>query len=84
MKLKHIIPQLIRSRRIRQFGHARLVRLPDGQHQLIGGSDADRAAAFEWATLFAHEIVFAHFDHGEKARCLPRTAGLERRLQPSL
>jgi hypothetical protein len=35
---------------------------------LIGGSDSDRAAAFEWASLFAHEIVFTHFCREEPAR----------------
>ena len=50
-----------RSRLIRQFGQARLVRLPNGQHELIGGTDADRAAAYEWSSMFAHEIVFTHF-----------------------
>jgi hypothetical protein len=39
------------------------VKLPNGEHELIGGSDADRAAVFEWVSLFAHEIVFTHFLH---------------------
>jgi hypothetical protein len=61
MKLNNLIPLRCRNRLVRQFGQARLVRRPNGQHELIGGTDADRAAAFEWASLFAHEIVFTHF-----------------------
>jgi hypothetical protein len=66
MKLKNLIPQRFRTRVIRQFGQARLIRLPNGQHELIGGTDADRAAAFEWSSLFAHEIVFTHFHREAK------------------
>jgi hypothetical protein len=68
MKLKNIIPQRFRSRLVRQFGQAKLVRLPNGQHELIGGTDADRVAAYEWSSLFAHEIVFTHFHREEPAR----------------
>ena len=45
-------------RRIQQFGQARLVRLHNGRHELIGGSAAGGNAAKEWASLFAREIVF--------------------------
>jgi hypothetical protein len=51
---------------IRQFGKAKLIKLATGQHELIGGTDADRASAFEWASLIAHEIVFTHY-HREAA-----------------
>lgn len=61
MKLKHLIPRRHRQQVIQQFGGAKLVRLPNHQHELIGGTDADRTAAFDWASLFAHEIVFTHF-----------------------
>ena len=61
MKLKNLIPQRHRRQLVRQPGEACLVRLPNGQHELIGGTDADRTAAFEWTSLFAHEIVFTHF-----------------------
>jgi hypothetical protein len=57
MKLKSLIPLRHRTKLIRQFGQAKLVKLPNGQHELIGGSNADRNDAFEWASLFAHEIV---------------------------
>jgi hypothetical protein len=40
---------------------------------LIGGFDADRTAAFEWTSLFAHEIVFTHFHCDAQTPC--RTAG---------
>lgn len=58
MKLKNLIPQRFRTRIVRQFGQARLIRLPNGRHELIGGTDSDRVAAFEWVSLFAHEILF--------------------------
>ena len=61
MKLKNLIPLRYRTKIIQQFGQAKLVKLPNGQHELLGGTDADRTAAFEWASLFAHEIVFTHF-----------------------
>ena len=68
MKLKNLIPLRYRTTLIRQFGEAKLVKLPNGQHELIGGTDQDRTAAFEWASLFAHEIVFTHFHREEPAR----------------
>ena len=40
------------------FGRARLVRQPNGRHELMGGSDADGTEAREWCSLFAPEIVF--------------------------
>ena len=75
MKLKNLIPLRYRTKLIQQFGQAKLVKLPNGQHELIGGSDQDRTAAFEWASLFAHEIVFTHFQRQEpthKPLCFPR------------
>lgn len=68
MKLKNLIPLHYRPKLIRQFGDAKLVKLPNGQHELIGGTDSDQIAAFEWASLFAHEIVFKHFHREEPAR----------------
>ena len=73
MKLKNIIPQRCRSRLIRQFGHARLIRLSNGEHELIGGTNADRTSAFEWVSLFAHEIVFTHY-HRESKPAVGRIA----------
>jgi hypothetical protein len=61
MKSKNLIPFCHRAKIIRQFGVAKLVKLSNGQHELIGGSNADRTAAFEWVSLFAHEIVFTHY-----------------------
>jgi hypothetical protein len=61
MKLNHIIPQPLTGQVIQQFGEAKLIRQRNGEHALIGGSSADRMAAFEWVSLFAHEIVFTHF-----------------------
>ena len=68
MKLKNLIPLRYRTKQIRQFGDAKLVKLPNGQHELIGGTDANRTAAFEWTSLFAHEIVFTHFHHEAPSR----------------
>lgn len=77
MKLNRIIPQRITGTLIRRFGGARLVRQPNGQHELIGGTAADRAAALEWVSLFAHEIVFTHSPgrtdlSARRGPCLPR------------
>ena len=82
MNLKNIIPLRFRSRLIRQFGDAKLIRRPNGQHELVGGTDADRADAFEWSSLFAHEIVFTHFHREDHARSRPRKPGFAPRLQP--
>ncbi len=46
-------------RLVATFGQARLVRLPAGRYELQGGSAADVAAAREWCSLFAPEIVFS-------------------------
>ncbi len=81
MKLKHLFPHRCRSRVVRQFGDATLIRQPNGQHEPLGGTDADRAAAFEWTSLFAHEIVFSHFFRDGQSRCHPRRLlGSPRRL----
>lgn len=66
MRLKNLIPQHYRRQLVRQFGEASLVRLSNGQHEFIGGIDVDRTAAFEWTSLFAHEIVFTHFHRNSK------------------
>ena len=59
MKLKHLFPELEKSegRLIASFGEARLVKSLRGTYQLIGGTQADRSQAFEWISLFMHEIV---------------------------
>jgi len=40
------------------FGNARLVKRLNGKFELLGGTDADRADAKEWCSLFLHEAVF--------------------------
>jgi hypothetical protein len=82
MKLKNIIPQRQHKQLIRQFGQAKLVKLSNGQHELLGGSDNDRSAAFEWSSLFAHEIVFTHFHREPKTYCRSRKPLFPSRLQP--
>lgn len=61
MKLKSIFWQRSNGTVVQRFGQARLIRHRNGEHELMGGNSADRMAAFEWASLFAHEIVFTHF-----------------------
>jgi len=82
MKLKNLIPLRYRTKLIRQFGQAKLVKFPNGQHELLGGSDAERTAAFEWVSLFAHEIVFTHFHREPKTQCRSREILFPSRLQP--
>jgi hypothetical protein len=43
---------------INRFGNALLVQHTGRKNELVGGSDGDYTAAKEWASLFAHEIVF--------------------------
>jgi hypothetical protein len=43
---------------IAHFGAAELVRHSDGHHELRRGNPAEHAAAREWYSLFAPEIVF--------------------------
>jgi hypothetical protein len=59
MKLNHFITNRNTGRVIQEFGGAKLVRHPNGKHELVGGSRADLTAANEWVSLFAHEIVFS-------------------------
>src|ERR1035437_3527486 len=40
------------------FGSARLVKKAGGRHELIGDTADHHAAAREWCSLFAPEIVF--------------------------
>jgi len=41
---------------IATFGDARLVKRLTGKLELVGGTDQDRAAAKEWASLFLPEV----------------------------
>jgi hypothetical protein len=84
MNLKNIIPQRYRSQVVRQFGDAKLIRRRNGQHELVGGTDTDRADAFEWSSLFAHEIVFTHFHREDQARRRPEKAWLTLQLEHAL
>jgi hypothetical protein len=84
MKLKNLVPLRYRQKVIQQFGDAKLIRTSNGQHELIGGTNADRAAAYEWASLFAHEIVFTHFQNQNHGQCRSRKILFTARLQPAL
>ena len=77
---ENIIPQRYRNQVVRKFGAAKLIRQPNGQHELVGGTDADRANAFEWSSLFAHEIVFTHFHREDHARSRPRQSHFKMRF----
>ena len=83
MKLKNLIPQHYRQQVVHQFGDAKIVRYSNGLHELISGTDTDRAAAFEWSSLFAHEIVFTHFHREVKTRH-SRKPVFTPRLQPAM
>ena len=60
MKMKKFLwfPKL-EGETIAMSGAARLVRNLDGRHELIGGTNEQHAAAREWISLFAHDIVLA-------------------------
>ncbi|HTI71901.1 MAG TPA: hypothetical protein VMF06_18135 [Candidatus Limnocylindria bacterium] len=42
---------------VAHFGDARLIRLPDGSYDLVGGTENDLIAAQEWVGFFLHEAV---------------------------
>jgi len=44
---------------VARFGAAHLVRHFDGPYELVGGTPDDQAAAREWCSLFAPEVVFS-------------------------
>jgi|GEM_PF-1055869 len=54
---------------LQRFGAAQLVRHPDGRHELLGGTTADHAAAHEWISLFAHDIVLASTRRTAPRKC---------------
>ena len=61
-----------------------MIRQTNCQHELVGGTDADRVEAIEWSSIFAHEMVFMHFHREDYARNRPRKPWLASRLQPAL
>ena len=82
MKLNHLVPHRVTGHIVQQFGTARLVKHRNGQHELIGGTTADRADAFEWVSLFAHEIVFTHIHRQPVPDCRPRRKLPSRMVAP--
>jgi hypothetical protein len=50
---------LFRPTTIARFGRACLVKHFDGPYELRGGTAEERAAAREWCSLFAPQVVFA-------------------------
>ena len=60
MKIKNIAKRIVNTAKvINRFGNAWLIRRANGRHELIGGTDGDFTAAKEWASLFAHDVVFS-------------------------
>jgi hypothetical protein len=60
MKIKTITKRIVNTAKvINHFGNAWLIRRANGRHELIGGTDSDFTAAKEWASLFAHDVVFS-------------------------
>jgi len=58
MKIRHFFPDLGNEGEvIANFGDAQLVKTLDCKYELRGGSDADRASAQEWISMFMHEAV---------------------------
>jgi hypothetical protein len=51
-----------RARIIGQFGEGTLVEHANGRHELVGGRPGDLTAAQEWASMFAHELVFSQVE----------------------
>ena len=62
MKLMQRLQQrLNRSEKIvRQFGQAKLIRQPEGRHELVGGTAEDRANARDYIAFFQHEVVLSN------------------------
>ncbi len=52
MKLRNPLARRHSQEVVRQFGDALLIRNSNGQHELIGGTNADRTAAFEWVGIY--------------------------------
>jgi len=83
MKLKEIMAQRLRQLIVAQFGDAKLIRHLNGHHELVGGTKVDRAAALEWSSLFAHEIVFTPTQRKEIGRYRPLKRWRNRQFQPA-
>ncbi len=69
---------------VARFGPARLVKNFDGRHELIGGTAEHHAAAREWCSLFAPEVVFQSAESSAQT-CSPtaRSAFYSRRAARS-
>jgi dissimilatory sulfite reductase (desulfoviridin) alpha/beta subunit len=77
MKIKTIGKRIVNTAKvINRFGSAWLIRRANGRHELIGGTVGDFTAAKEWASLFAHDIVFSRPVKREQQRRFPFAARL--------
>lgn len=74
MKLRNLLSSILDTHEIRRFGHAQLVCRRNGRHELLGGSPSDLAAAREWVSLFAHEIVFTPSRSCARRNCRQESA----------
>jgi hypothetical protein len=71
MKIRHLFPEIGNDGEvIAYFGDARLVKTLDCKYELRGGSNADRASAQEWISMFMHEAVLVVPGRGEST--MPR------------
>lgn len=71
MKIRHLFPDIgIDDEVIAYFGDARLVKTLNCKYELRGGSNADRASAQEWISMFMHEAVLLVPGRGEST--MPR------------
>ena len=59
MKMENIIVEHSRIPSFLLFGEAKLVQHSPGHYELIGGTEADRMLALEWASFFGHEIMLS-------------------------
>ncbi|HOH40985.1 MAG: hypothetical protein KA191_13435 [Verrucomicrobia bacterium] len=56
MRIRHLFPDIGNDGEvIAFFGDARLVKTLDCKYELRGDSNADRASAQEWISMFMHE-----------------------------
>ena len=56
-------PDPQRAEVIATFGQARLIKLPDRKYELVGGSEADRAEAEKWISIFMRNDVVQGSTH---------------------
>ena len=84
MKLNHLISNDKPGRVIQTFGNAKLLKHSNGKHELVGGSPADFAAARDWVSFVAHEIVFSQTGGATSPRPTPTSKSVVFRFHARL